>query len=301
MTYAEQRAAVRVHVSNFLLELAGGDPLLVEEMDTYHDDREAPRAVVEEACRLYLSERLDVRGTPEAVASDLDRVHRGEPARHFVTARYAADAYRAERGIYMERRHDALRSQHDLLPAVLGSLLTAAEERNQTGGADLYDYRHGVACRREQRHFYQSHEWTDVAKGARVLDGFRCRSCGATDVPLEVHHHDPVYSAYSALFPRLFDLGRLRTMCQPCHARFHAERTRAHYGFARIAGDRAAVATTKRREQITNGRRERLHDQKRECPWCLRYTWGGFALPAPVKRPTTGAHEPDGNDPLPFG
>lgn len=58
--------------------------------------------------------------------------------------------------------------------------------------------------------YIDSDEWRERASRIRMRDGYCCQICGATDVPMEVHH-----LTYTRLYEE--DDGDLLTLCHECH------------------------------------------------------------------------------------
>lgn len=62
---------------------------------------------------------------------------------------------------------------------------------------------------------YTDWRWRYIAKTRRILDGRRCRRCGATGVRLDVHHRREVQAGGS------YALWNLTTLCHACHEKVH--------------------------------------------------------------------------------
>ncbi len=60
----------------------------------------------------------------------------------------------------------------------------------------------------------RSKEWTVLRSYVFRRDGYRCKLCGRSDLPLHLHHN--TYANYAA--ERLEDL---ITLCEVCHERHH--------------------------------------------------------------------------------
>jgi hypothetical protein len=63
---------------------------------------------------------------------------------------------------------------------------------------------------------------TVVRPAVLARDGYRCRDCGATGVPLEVDHLDRIADGGPLNAP----MHRLETVCVPCHRKREAARNR---------------------------------------------------------------------------
>jgi len=264
-----EKAELYYRLSNLCIYLAGGSTELADDLGLWEGEV-PPYSVVIDGLRRY--------GIPlaEAVWSDLARVYTGSEPVHFIGEGVAAERYRSARGVEKPRGdRRELVSVSDVVPRALEQFDADLAEVDEHG-VSLRLYRLGVACRREQLHFYASDEWKACAKAARVLAGFRCQNCGAKDTVLEAHHITPIYSAFSKRLHRNFDLISLRVLCTKCHGTIHARSVKdsTHFHVA----EPAEVLESKR----LAGRREVLHDKLRECEWCRRFVWGDGLLPSPA-------------------
>lgn len=257
------RAMQNAWRANLVLEATGGDYAYLDALGCSDISEADVRRVLGRA------------GVPIAgvVREDLDRIASGMEPVHFLHATHCADRYRARRGITgAAAPPSSFVAIGDAVRVALDALAEARRELLRCG-VSLADYREGIACRAEQEHFYASEEWDSRSRAGRVICRYRCRRCGRTDQELHVHHWQPIYSAYSPVFPKNFDTGRFSVLCQGCHHRFHATHVRRPWGFE------AASRAEKTLEREYLRRLARLHDVERSCPWCRSHVWTGAAAP----------------------
>ena len=192
----------------------------------------------------------------DALASDLSRIFGGREPEYFIHAHALAERYRRAHGVVMARERETVYRFEDLVRLAERPLGTVYEQ--------------GLACPEEQAFFYATGEWRRRAEVMRVLDGYRCRSCGATcrrqKVEIHAHHMEPIYSAYSRRFQHNFDECRILVLCKACHEQFHGHVVKTAWGFEPMQGE----ARAEQQRQLARDRR--AHDEGRTCRWCYHRT-----------------------------
>ncbi len=163
--------------------------------------------------------------------------------------------------------------------------------QKETLGVTLADYAFGFACPAEMQEFYSSEEWKRKAKVTRYLWDYKCTSCQRTGVLLHAHHETPIISAYTFEFDVVFSDGRLRTLCEDCHKKFHSRTVRGfgrHYVFM----DAEEVKQEKQDLRLLRA----AHDRLKICPHCYGYkpnwqrlySFWGVEFPAHDDDPSIG-------------
>lgn len=249
---------VKYRLSDVLLEAMGGDYLWAEQIASAEDTQYATMLF----WRAVEQERLP---HADILSEDYDLVLGGGEARYFLPMMRCGDLYRQRRGIWPGEDTGVYHGEE--LASILIKQNARVFAEMDRHDATLEPYRDGLACPHEQQAFYDSAEWADRAKVVRFLDRYRCRRCRATGTMLHAHHNQPIYSAYSRLFYRNFDTGRMITLCERCHRLWHKDMVKHAHGFE-------SVTDAEKREYYDRQRRmDQLHDEARECLWCLHHVW----------------------------
>lgn len=244
---------VRKYAIDLMAEATGGDAAYIEEL-----------ADQEDIARDDVIDLLRKAKVPRAapLLSDLDQIFEGEEPRYFVPHDRVVERYREHHHPHADfaERDYGLRS----LPSA-DAVRELKEEilQQKPFGPLLQPYRDGAACLAEQTLFYETDEWRDRATVLRIMDRFTCRMCSRSDQMLHVHHEEHIYSVFSRKFYRNFDVGRLRCLCESCHASFHRSHVRGYSDFAPANPDEGSQRKTRRTAS------EQLHDSARECRFCF--------------------------------
>lgn len=191
----------------------------------------------------------------QVVREDVARALEGRPPHYFAHASYYARRYIAEHGGGYREPVKTVWSMADM-----------AEMAERALEGEL-PRRYTLACPAEQAFFYQTPQWQDRAKAARVADGLRCTRCGGGGV-LHVHHTDPIWSAWSRKFEKNFRLDRLRTLCEECHEWKHQDMMKTVGGFQYASSPEEMETHREQRRE-----RQRRHDRRRECQFCQQHVW----------------------------
>jgi hypothetical protein len=210
-------------------------------------DDEYPRSVVWTAFQ-----RADIRMSM-VLQEDVDRAYAEEEPRYFGTAEEFAERFRMAHGVRIDPGSEGFAH----ISEVVAEVRALMEQRRSNPYYSRFAA-NDLACPVEQSVFYRSNLWIDRAKAVRAV-GRGCTNCGTRNRELHAHHREPIYTAYSRLFYRSWDLGRIHVLCDSCHRDFHAKRGKTAYGFSEDADP--------------NYWREaaRTHDaHPEECPWCSR-------------------------------
>lgn len=136
-------------------------------------------------------------------------------------------------------------------------------------GQSIEPYRIGLACFNERKHFYESHEWKDLAKLRRMVDRQVCLRCHAKNVQLHVHHISPIQTMYSVKFYRNLSLDRLQTLCAQCHQLYHNETIWTPEFMHYMPANQTEVDDEK--QYIVE--LSRAHDLAKECLFCKTFVW----------------------------
>ena len=223
-------------------------------------------------------EAFDLAGIRVSIALDEDVTNalNGYPLKYFRHSNELVEEFRSAHGAWpAETGTRGFISLGDAAEEALAIL----EERRANPNHSLYAAA-GYACPEEQKVFYDSDLWANRAKAVRAV-ARGCR-CGRRDIELHAHHDEPIYSAYSRLFYRNFELNRIRVLCKICHHRMHQRLTKTMHGFS----------TTLDGPDWIEARR--VHDaHPEECPWCssrglqdpVRYRKQGFDFNASDRLP----------------
>ena len=235
------------HYANIAGYMTGGDVGTIDAVT----HRLSERSPAEEALEV-----LTWRGVPntQLLRDELARAESGLAPLYCVSNAELVNSFRARHNLYPVRRqpHEEFEQmQHD-------------RAEYQRYGVSLRPFRDGLACWHEQRAFYDSPEWDTRRTLMKAIAGYRCEKCKTCSGTLDVQHHDPIYSAGSRLFHRLFDVGRLRVLCRTCHEAFHARNVQHFYGF-----DSVNEEWTKKEERAYYRRLHWLHDELKECRFCF--------------------------------
>jgi 5-methylcytosine-specific restriction endonuclease McrA len=247
------------HLVNLVGEVTGGDASAMERL-TQKAEEPGGNLSSKDIRSAFRSHGLP---WAQIVDEDVNRILSGRQPKYFAPHQQLAERYRQHHSVRIKSvSKEGLRHISEGAEAARRDL-----DELQEYGISLMDYRNGVACRREQKMFYQTLEWQGRAKVRRAMDRFACTGCGTKNVELHVHHNEPIFSAYSRKFDHNFDLIRMRTLCVQCHSEFHDERIRTSYGFE-IAKGKEKRAENDRMNQLMQ-----LHDEVGQCPYCCNHVW----------------------------
>lgn len=192
--------------------------------------------------------------------ADVRNALNGDPLLYFQRSTEIVEAYRGHYAVYIPERPSP---DFTHISAAVQEVIEIAEERRANPNYSIYAAAE-FACPQEQRVFYKSHFWRNRARAVRaVARGCRCRR---RNVELHAHHNEPIYSAYSRLFYRNFELNRIRVLCKVCHDELHQRLNKTLNGFSAV------------NEGPDWNQARRIHDaHPEECPWCA--TRGMPAIP----------------------
>jgi len=113
-----------------------------------------------------------------------------------------------------QRLDDMDSAVEDALPGWMNRLLADPDNRNKNFKM-MRAYRRGMLRMNGPVHWSYPSNWKDVARAARERDGRVCKRCGASGIPLDVHHI--VYLSRYGTNQK----SNLVTLCRPCHEREH--------------------------------------------------------------------------------
>lgn len=202
----------------------------------------------------------------DIVEDEVARVLQGAPPIYFVPSSEYAEHYRFRRGIRLQALPSRGLRHVKEIGRDVNAHLEALKVQKETLGVTLADYAFGFACPAEMQEFYNSEEWKRKAKVTRYLRDYKCTSCQRTGVLLHAHHETPIISAYTFEFDVVFSDGRLRTLCEDCHRKFHSRTVRGfgrHYVFT----DAEEVKQEKQDLRLLRA----AHDRLKICPHCYGY------------------------------
>jgi hypothetical protein len=196
------------------------------------------------------------------VAEDAHEILNGRPPLYFMLEDERATLYRSKRGIPTPPPANEGFVSSDEVGRRLELDMERGWREAREYGVPLDLYKHS-ACYYEQMYFYKTQEWTNTAKAARFIAGYQCEGCRARGVELQVHHINPVISAYDRIFYRNFDFQRFSVLCSTCHKRFHSRHIRGDsYCFIMVD----AHETKRYHEDLR--RLTELHDSFQTCMFC---------------------------------
>lgn len=156
----------------------------------------------------------------DLVAQEAASILEGEGRRRFLFAFEWIHSYRKKRGIDATKREDRSKAcaeggsgESECSPT--GTMTRSFTARNLRAG--------DVACKLEQEYFLLTSEWRTCAQAAYAAADYECTLCGANGSKLEIHHEQPLFTAYSPRFGNNFARWLLSVVCPTCHGGLHRD------------------------------------------------------------------------------
>jgi len=157
----------------------------------------------------------------DLVEQEVGGIIRGHGRRNFLFAFEWMDLYRQRRNIELAPEGNDLSDKKNR-SRTEASMSTGTDTAPPTGTSfsSSVKSKH-VACRKEQDYFLQTQEWQRCARAIYSAADHRCSICQTRGNKLEIHHEEPLFTAYSPRFGNNFARWLLSIVCPTCHRGLH--------------------------------------------------------------------------------